>query len=139
MIDRVLPLLVVVVVVGVLTLWYRRREGAATATTATFDAVALRDLGVPLRTTAIVLFTAPGCAPCEPAKRVLEEIAGLRDVPLVVADVSEHHAVAAAQHVYRAPTTFLIDTEGRALTRISGVPRAEEVTHVLDGAGSIAA
>ena len=131
MIDQVLPLLVVIVVVGAVSLWYRRTNGTATATTATFAPEALRSLGVPNRQAAILLFTAPGCPPCVPAKRAVDD-AGLRHgVAVVAADVTEHAAVATSQHVYRAPTTFVIDAAGRALARISGIPREEELDQLL--------
>lgn len=139
MIDQVLPLAAVIVLIAVAAVWIRRREGAAVSTTATFAADHLRELGVRAGTTALVLFTAPGCAPCVPAKRVLDDVARRHDVPLVVADVSTHSDVATAQHVYRAPTTFVVDGQGRALARISGVPRPEELEAVLGGTARAAA
>lgn len=131
MIERVLALVIVIAVIALATAVYRRRNGVATTTTATFPAGMLRDLGVPHRSAAIVLFTAPGCAPCEPAKRVLGAVAARHEVPLVVADVTDHHEVASAHHVYRAPTTFVVDDAGRALARISGVPRPDELEHLF--------
>jgi glutaredoxin len=137
--QQVLPLVVVVALVGVLSLWYRRRNGAATSTTATFSADELRALGVPLRTSAVVLFTAPGCAPCVPAKRLLDEHGARHGIPVVAADVSEHAEIATRQHVYRAPTTFVVDEHGHALTRISGVPRAHDLDQILLAAEALAA
>ena len=137
--QQVLPLLVVIALVGVASVWYRRRNGAAIATTATFSAEELQALGVPLKTTAVVLFTAPGCAPCVPAKRVLDEHGATHGIPVVAADVSEHAEIATRQHVYRAPTTFVVDERGHALTRISGVPRAGELDRALRAAEALAA
>ena len=131
MIGQLLPLVIVIVVVGAVSLWYRRTNGTATATTATFAPDALRALGVPARQAAIVLFTAPGCPPCVPARRVVDDAGQRHGVAVVAADVSEHSAVAVSQHVYRAPTTFVIDEAGRALARISGVPRSEELDQLL--------
>ena len=133
MIGQIAPLAVVIVLVGVVSLWYRRTNGAVTSTAATFTADALRELGAAERGRTILVFTAPGCAPCGPAKGVVDEVAKRHDVPVVVADVTEHHSIATAQHVYRAPTTFVVDDDGHALTRISGVPRVEELEAVLVG------
>lgn len=139
MIDQVLPLVVAVALVGLAALQYRRRAGTAAATTATFTPGALAELGVRAGAVNFVLFTAPGCAPCGPAKRVLDEAGARHGVAVVVADVAEHHAVATAQHVYRAPTTFIVDEQGRALARISGVPRPEELDRVVAAAEAHAA
>jgi thiol-disulfide isomerase/thioredoxin len=139
MIGQVLPLVVVVALVGIVSLWYRRTNGAVTSTTATFTPAALRELGAAHSGRTILVFTAPGCAPCGPAKGIADEVAKRHDVAVVVADVTEHHAIAAAQHVYRAPTTFVVDDRGHALTRISGVPRVEELDAVLAGARAFAA
>ena len=131
MIERLLPLLIVIAAVAAFGLWHRRRNGAATQTTATFSTDDLRALGAAAGGTTMILFTAPSCAPCVPAKRILDDVAARYSVALVSADVAEHHAIASSQHVYRAPTTFVVDDRGRALARISGVPRPEELERVF--------
>lgn len=129
--DQVAPLLVVFGLVAVATLLYRRFDGAPATTSARFSADELHALGVPQTQTAILLFTAPGCPPCVPAKRVLEEVAARHGVPVVVADVSDHHALAAGKHIYRAPTAFVLDEVGRAVVRIAGIPHAIELDKIL--------
>lgn len=131
MIEQLAPLIAVVVAVGVATIWYRRATGVARPALATFRADELRRLGVHRRQRAVVLFTSPGCSSCAAAKRVLEPVARRHGVAVVVADVTDHADIAAAQHVYRAPTVFVVDEQGRALTRISGVPRDHELERVL--------
>ena len=65
------------------------------------------------------------------AKQVLDAVSVAHDVPVIVADVTDHPQVASAQHVYRAPTTFVVDERGRAVARISGVPREGELDAIL--------
>ena len=139
MIDQLLPLVVVVALVAAGAAWFRRNNGAAKESAATFSSEDLRRLGVAGGTTTLVLFTAPGCPPCVPAKRVLDEVGARHAVALVVVDVTDHHEVATAHHVYRAPTTFVVDAAGRALARISGVPRHDEVERVLTQMKDLAA
>ena len=129
--TQVLPLLVVVALVGIVSLWYRRADGAVRRFDATFGPDELRALGLPRRHPALLLFTAPGCPPCVTARRVLDEVGPRHDVDVVVALVTDHPAIASAQHVYRAPTVFLVDERGHVISRISGVPRVADLEHAL--------
>ena len=129
--SQVLPLLVVVAAVGIVSLWYRRSTGTARRIDATFGAEDLAALGLPVRQVSLLLFTAPGCAPCTVAMRVLDDVSQRHGVPVVVADVTEYAAIATAQHVYRAPTIFVVDRRGHAIARVSGVPRDGQVDEVL--------
>lgn len=138
MMAQLLPLLVVIALVAIASLWYRRANGVARRELATFPAAALKQMGVSKRGQTLLLFTSPGCSTCAAAKRILDAAAARYGVPVVVADVTEHPEIAAARHVYRAPTTFVIDEQGRALLRISGVPREGEVEHVLATTGGLA-
>lgn len=137
--GQVLPLVVVIGLVAVAALWYRRVDGAVRRIDATFGEADLRELGLPRRTSALLLFTAPGCPPCTVAKRVLDDVGGRRNVQVVVADVTDHPAIASAQHVYRAPTIFVVDRRGHAVSRISGVPRTSELEEVITTLESVAA
>lgn len=137
--TQILPLLVVVAAVGLVSLWYRRSTGTARRIDATFGAEDLAALGLPARQVSLLLFTAPGCAPCTVAKRVLDDVAQRQGVPVVVADVTQHAAIATAQHVYRAPTIFVVDRHGHAIARVSGVPRDGELDDVLNARKPIAA
>ena len=139
MIDQILPLLVVVAVIAAGTVWYRRTTGVARAGTAAFPAEMLRRIGAPPREPSLLLFTSPGCASCATAKRVLDEASSRLGVPVIVADVTEHPDIATSQHVYRAPTIFVVDDRGRALSRITGVPRSGEIDSVLAAPGGTAA
>lgn len=137
--SNLIPLLAVIALVAVASWLYRRRNGVARTVDVTFTRAQLVELGLPLRGRALLLFTAPGCAPCVTAKAVLDDTAQRHGVAVVVADVTHHHAIAAAEHVYRAPTVFIVDERGHAISRISGVPRDGELDEVLKSADRIAA
>ena len=139
MTGQVLPLIVVVLCVAAAALWYRRANGVAHRIDATFDAEQLALLGLEVGSPALLLFTAPGCPPCTVAKRVLDEVGSRRGIPVVTADVTDHPALATAQHVYRAPTVFVVDRRGHAISRIAGVPRDGELDDVLASVESVAA
>jgi thioredoxin-like negative regulator of GroEL len=128
----VLVLLVVLLLTGAAAAWYRSHQGRVTAVEgATFDR---GRLGAPVGATLLVEFTAPGCVPCGQAREVLETVARDRpDVAVVLADVGDHLDLARAHGILRAPTTLLVDPEGRVCHRISGVPAGADVTALLDG------
>ena len=139
MTGQVLPLLVVIALVALGSWWYRRTNGAMRAVDATFTPSQFSALGLPARRPAMVLFTAPGCASCAGAIDLLTGLSSRYDVPLVIADVTDHAEVASAQHIYRAPTTLLIDEQGRAVSRISGIPRSGELDGLLAPVGAATA
>ena len=136
---QVLPLLVVIALVGAVSLWYRRSNGVARQIDATFDREELAALGLPAGRRSLLLFTAPGCPPCTVAKRMLDDVAQRTGLPVIVADVTDHADIATSQHVFRAPTVFVVDERGHAVSRISGVPRAGELDDVLTARESLAA
>lgn len=138
MIEQVLPLVVVVALVAAAAWWWRRTDGAARALDATFTGDEVSALGLPARRRALLLFTAPGCSSCAAATRVLDGLSAQHDVAVVKVDVTDHPQIAAAHHVYRAPTVFVVDERARALARISGVPRPGELASVLAPAGGTA-
>lgn len=127
----ILPLLVVVVLIGVASLMLRRRTGVTLVsgerfTTAELAAVGLRDLRG-----GFVVFTAPGCSACGPARAVVEDVAARHGLGVVIADAQEHHALVRDHRVLRAPTTFLVGRDGDVVGRISGVPRDAELEDLL--------
>jgi thiol-disulfide isomerase/thioredoxin len=125
-------LLVVLAVTGASALWLRSRQGRVTTEAgAAFDRAAL---GVPAGTTLLLEFTAPGCASCGHAARVLGAVAAARPaVEHVTADVGAHLDLARAHAILRAPTTLLIDADDRVRHRIGGVPDPADVAALLDG------
>ena len=130
--TQILPLLVVIALIGIVSLWYRRATGIVRPIDATFSPADLRELGLAAGAQSLLLFTAPGCPPCTVAKRVLDDVGTRLGVAVVTADVTEHATIAADQHVYRAPTVFVVDRGGHAIARIAGIPRDGELDAVLN-------
>jgi len=128
------PLVAVTGLVGVFSVFLRRRAGVARGTDDTLTAEEAAELALPEGRPAVLLFTAAGCAPCGPAKRVLEQTAARRGVDLITADVAEHPGLTAEHRIFRAPTALVLAAGGHAVARISGVPRTTEVDAALDQA-----
>ena len=125
-----LPLLVVVALVGVTSVSLRRRTGAARPDAAVFTAAEMARLGFAHGVT-FAVFTAPGCSTCGPAVHVARDAARRVGGGVVVVDAAQHAEVAAAHHVMRAPTTFVVQDDGRILARAAGVPHASELADLV--------
>ena len=81
----------------------------------------------------LLQFSSAFCAPCRATRRVLAEVAAL--VPGVVhveVDAEHHLDLVRELGVVRTPTTLVLDSEGREVTRASGAPRRDEVLATLD-------
>lgn len=152
--DRVIILLAVVAATGLLSAWWKARDGRVrvTAPALSPDApgptpdhphqpwsgmpVEAADLAAAVNSPTpltLVEFTAPDCRPCVAAKAVLTEaITDRDDVTFTTLDVAEALDLARAHRVMRAPTTLLISDEGHLLGRVSGVPRPDELSALLD-------
>lgn len=128
--NDVTLLLVVVGIVAVAALALRATVGRSRPSDAAFTADELRQIGAAAGRATCVLFTAPGCGPCVPAARVVHSAAERHGAAVVTVDVTEHPHIAEAKGVWRAPTLFIVDAAGRAVSRTSGVPRPD----VLDDA-----
>ena len=127
--TRVLVLVAALVVTACLALWWRRREGRVVRGSDRFTRAQLAALGVPPGASALVEFTAPHCAPCASARRVLDEVAATYNTLVVTADAG--HEVARAHRVLRAPTTFVLAADGAVRGRISGVPARDDVVALV--------
>ena len=134
----VITLLLVVGAIATTTLALRRSSGRSHVTSETFSPADLRRIGAGPTGTRFVLFTAPGCSPCTVARRVLDDAAARHAADVVSVDVTVHEQLARDKQVWRAPTVFVVDASGRALTRISGVPRPETLDEALAGQPALA-
>ncbi|MEP6665567.1 MAG: thioredoxin family protein [Nocardioidaceae bacterium] len=108
-------------------------RGAATPANAAAaqmrDTIATEDMPEPLGETATLLqFSSAFCAPCRATRRVLGDVAsmvpGVRHMEL---DAEHHLDLVRRLGVMRTPTTFVLDRDGRIVTRASGQPRPVDV------------
>jgi thiol-disulfide isomerase/thioredoxin len=98
-----------------------------------WDAVhaAVPDAGLGERAT-LLQFSSAFCAPCRATRRTLADVAGL--VPGVVhveVDAEHHLELVRTLGILRTPTTLVLDSLGREVTRATGAPRREQVYAAL--------
>lgn len=127
----VAPLLVVVALVAAASLAWRRRSGLARPHDDSFTAADMAAVGVERNRAAFVLFTAPGCSTCGPARNAVNDVAARHDVAVSVVDAARDEALAASHGVLRVPTTFVVLPGGHVAGRVTGVPRASELVGLL--------
>lgn len=117
--------------------WRRWADGRARAVV-DGERITASELGGPLGARAtIVQFSAPVCAPCRAARRLLTELtAAVRDVVHVELDAGEHLDLARRLGVLRTPTVMVLDARGQVVARTSGVPTRPQVVEALALAGA---
>lgn len=135
--TQVLILAGVVAATAAFSLWWRVRDGRVRTVVDRFSAADLARVDAPPGHRLLVEFTAPSCAPCVAARRILDEAAAAHtDVAVRAVDIGEHLDLARRHHVLRAPTTFLLEPDGVVIGRIAGVPDRTDLIALLDaGAG----
>ena len=94
----------------------------------------LADLGVvPGTPVTLLQFSSAFCAPCRATRvtcgRVAAELAGVRHVEV---DAESHLDAVRALGVWRTPTVFLVDANGRIAARITGAPRREQLLTAIE-------
>jgi thiol-disulfide isomerase/thioredoxin len=136
---RLALLLGVLAVGAVVGLLLRRREGRVRAVAAgrAPGRLSAADLGAPLGARATLLqVSAPVCAPCRAARRVLgavaEHTAGVGHVEL---DADEHLPLVRRLGVFTTPSLLVLDADGQVVARSSGVPTPAQVGAALVLAG----
>lgn len=139
MIGDALPLLVVVGLVAVASFVLRRQSGVARADHDLFAAADLAEIGFSSDRHGFVIFTAPGCTTCRPARAVLDDVAAREGLMVVAVDASRHPDLAARHHILRAPTTLVLQPGGRVAARVHGVPHAADLTTWLPSSVDAAA
>ena len=80
----------------------------------------------------LLQFSSAFCAPCRVTRRVLTEVASV--VPGVVhveVDAEHHLELVRRLGVTRTPTTLILDSHGREVSRASGAPKRDEVIATL--------
>lgn len=116
----------------------RRRADGRSRAVRDGDRLTFADLGAALGDGAtLVQFSAPACAPCRAAHRVLSATAAA--TPGVVhleLDAGEHLDLARRLGVLRTPTIIVLAPDGRVVARTSGVPTPPQVAEALALAGT---
>ena len=111
-----------------------RAEGADEPTEATpWAAVtaAVPDAHLGERAT-LLQFSSAFCAPCRATRRTLADVAGLvPGVEHLEVDAEHHLDLVRALGILRTPTTLVLDSAGREVTRATGAPRKEQVLAAL--------
>lgn len=117
--------------------WRRRHDGRLRAvrkcpSDAAPHRATLTALGVRPGERTLVQFSAPVCAPCRAARRVLADVAARLDgVTVLEVGVDEHLDAARELDVWRTPTVLVVDGAGRVVRRAAGVPDRDELIAAL--------
>ena len=83
----------------------------------------------------LLQFSSAFCAPCRATRRILADVSStVPGVTHIEVDAEEHLDLVRRLGVLRTPTTLVLDTAGREITRASGAPRPGQVLAALDGA-----
>lgn len=84
----------------------------------------------------LLQFSSAFCAPCRATRRVLEDVARIvPGVAHVEIDAEHHLELVRRLGILRTPTTLVLDSEGREVSRASGAPTKQAVIGSLDWIG----
>jgi thiol-disulfide isomerase/thioredoxin len=80
----------------------------------------------------LLQFSSAFCAPCRTTRHVLADVAARNEgVTHLEVDAEHHLDLVRRLGIMRTPTTLVLDSAGRELTRASGAPRREQVEAAL--------
>jgi thiol-disulfide isomerase/thioredoxin len=80
----------------------------------------------------LLQFSTAFCAPCRATRRTLSDVAGqVPGVTHVEVDAEHHLDLVRTLGILRTPTTLVLDSLGREVTRATGAPRREQVYAAL--------
>ncbi len=135
--NNIVVLVVVIIVATAVGFFWNRYNGhfRGAATAGNADAAQMRiavsaeDVPEPFGETATLLqFSSSFCAPCRATRRVLGDVASMvPGVRHMEVDAEHNLELVRRLGVMRTPTTFVLDREGRIVTRASGQPRPVDV------------
>lgn len=133
-----LALLAVIAVTALAAAWWRALDGKAHVKADEIGLEPLRAAGAPTGAWLLLELTAPHCATCLRARRVLDEVVQRSpDVAVHAVDIADAGDIARSQRVLRAPTVLLVDPGGVVRARVAGVPSASDLTRMLEQRGSL--
>jgi thiol-disulfide isomerase/thioredoxin len=96
------------------------------------DAALLTRLGVEPAAATLLQFSSAFCAPCRAVRRVSEEVAAMvPGVQHIEVDAESHLDEVRALNIWRTPTLFVLDGDGRVTKRASGVPTKPQLIAAL--------
>jgi thiol-disulfide isomerase/thioredoxin len=85
------------------------------------------------RKATFVQFSTEVCSQCRQTARLLGEVESKhKDVLHVEVDVTDRLDLAAHFKVLQTPTTLVLDSTGRVISRIGGAPKPNVITHELE-------
>jgi thiol-disulfide isomerase/thioredoxin len=92
----------------------------------------LERLGVGPAEATLLQFSSAFCAPCRAVRRVSTEVAGLLPgVQHIEVDAESHLDEVRALNIWRTPTLFVLDGDGRVTRRATGVPTKPQLIAAL--------
>jgi thiol-disulfide isomerase/thioredoxin len=92
----------------------------------------LAALGVGAAQATLLQFSSAFCAPCRAVRRVSSEVAALLPgVQHVDVDAESHLGAVRALNIWRTPTLFVLDADGRVARRATGVPSKAQLIAAL--------
>lgn len=131
-------LVLVLVVVGAVAVWQRRRAGVMFAVAAGGQApdaelaAELSAAGLIGAGPLVLHFSAEWCGPCAQVRPLVEqictELGGVRHLEV---DVAEHPSLVRRCGVLSLPTILILDDQLTAHARVSGVPLAADLRNAL--------
>ncbi len=83
----------------------------------------------------LLQFSTAFCAPCRATRRVLADVAEVvPGVTHVEIDAEHHLALVRELNILRTPTTLVLDSDGREVSRAAGAPKKQDVLTALANA-----
>jgi thiol-disulfide isomerase/thioredoxin len=80
----------------------------------------------------LLQFSTAFCAPCRATRRVLADVAAVvPGVTHIEIDAEHHLALVRELNILRTPTTLVLDSAGREVSRAAGAPRKQDVLAAL--------
>ncbi|MBO9578796.1 MAG: thioredoxin family protein [Microbacteriaceae bacterium] len=124
----------VVLLAALLGVFWKRTTGRARdAKGEAFAAGELPGLEAFAEGATLVQFSTEFCSTCPGTRRYLQQVAAERSgIAYHDVDLTHRPELASKLHILQTPTVFVLDHDGRLVSRFGGAPRRAELTAVLD-------